>query len=110
MTQHPVQNVVETVTFKLANGVVPDQFVSLMKTTAGFVQNNPGFVFRRLSVGDDGFWTDTVVWADMDTATSAAAAFPKQDFAAAVMAAIDPDTVKMRHEVIHWTQFPSAGS
>ena len=107
MTQDPAQNVVETVTFKLAQSVSPDQFITLMKTTAAFVQNNPGFVFRRLSTGDDGFWTDTVVWSDIDTANNAAAAFPKQDFAAAVMAAINPETVKIRHEVIHWTQFPN---
>lgn len=110
MTQQPVQNVVETVTFKLAAGIGPDQFVTLMKTTAAFVQNNPGFIFRRLSAGEDGLWTDTVVWSDIDTATAAAAEFPKQDFAPAVMAAINPDTVQMRHEVIHWTLFPSAGS
>ncbi|MFT4959760.1 MAG: hypothetical protein ACI92Z_000836 [Paracoccaceae bacterium] len=107
MTQDPAQNVAETVTFKLAPDIAVDQFITLMKITADFVQNNPGFVFRRRSVGTDGRWTDTVVWSDMDTAKSAAAAFPKQDFAPAVMAAINPETVQMRHEFIHWTLFPN---
>lgn len=106
MTPNQDQNVAETVTFKLAPTITPDQFITLMKTTEAFVQNNPGFVFRRLSSGEDGRWTDTVIWSDMATAKAAADAFPQQDFAAAVMAAIDAETVEIRHEIIHWTQFP----
>ncbi|CUH48664.1 MULTISPECIES: hypothetical protein [Ruegeria] len=95
--------IAETVTFKLAADVTKEDFVNIMKGTESFVRNADGFVFRRLSAGDDGLWTDTVIWADMDCAQSAAAAFPKQDFAPAVMAAIAPDTVTMRHDAIHWT-------
>lgn len=101
------QNVAETVSFELAPGITADQFIALSKQSEAFVRQNPGFVFRRLSAGEDGRWTDTVIWADMDTAQAAAADFPNQDFAPALMAAIAPDSVQMRHETIHWTVAPS---
>jgi hypothetical protein len=101
------QNIAEIVTFKLAQGVTADHYIDLSKTINDFVESCPGFLFRRLSSGDDGRWTDTAIWSDIDTAKAAAEAFPQQDFAPNVMAAIDADTLEMRHEVIHLTQLPS---
>jgi hypothetical protein len=103
MTNH----VAETVTFRLNAGVSPAQFLSLSKASEAFVRANPGFVFRRLSSGADGSWTDTVIWQDMQTALKVAESFGQQDFAPALMAAIVPDTVTIRHETIHWTMAPS---
>ncbi|GAA6196242.1 hypothetical protein NBRC116598_16860 [Pseudophaeobacter arcticus] len=103
MTQH----VAETVTFTLNEGVTPEQFVQLSKASEGFVRANPGFVFRRLSCGSDGSWTDTVIWKDMQTALEVADSFGKQDFAPALMAAIAPDSVTIRHETILWTLMPN---
>jgi len=99
--------IAETVTFKLAPNVTQDQFLTIVKTTESFVRENPGFMFRRLSLGEDGRWTDTVIWADMETAQAAAAKFPNQDFAPALMAAIDGDSVVMRHETVHWVVAPT---
>lgn len=106
MTHDPAQNIAEIVTFKLAPGMKPDHYIGLSKTINDFLESCPGFVFRRLSSGEDGRWTDTAIWADMETAKAAADAFPQQSFAPKVMAAIDADTLEMRHEVIHFTQFP----
>ena len=101
------QNVAETVTFKLNPGVTPEEFVKISQTSEAFVRANPGFIFRRLSCGADGRWTDTVIWKDMETAQQVAKSFGKQDFAPALMAAIAPETVTLRHETIHWTVAPS---
>ena len=84
-----------------------DDYIALSKTINGFVESCPGFIFRRVSSGTDGRWTDTAVWSDLETARAAAEAFPKQGFAPDVMAAIDGDTLEMRHEVIHLTQVAS---
>jgi hypothetical protein len=95
-------HVAEIVTFHLADGVSPDAFVELSQATETFVRSNPGFLHRQLSQGEDGSWTDYVVWRDMDTAQRVAKSFADQEFAPKLMAAIDPETVKMRHEPIHW--------
>lgn len=110
MTQDSTQNIAETVTFKLASGVKPDHYIGLSKTIHDFLENRPGFIFRRVSSGDDGRWTDTVIWADMKTAKAAADAFPQQEFAQKVMAVIDGNTLEMRHETIHFNQFPAGTS
>lgn len=102
MTKH----IAEIVTFSLAKGISPDQFVTLSKASEGFVRSIPGFIHRHLSQGADGRWTDYVIWADMDTAQTVAAAFPKQDFAPTLMAAIAPDSMAMRHETVLWGMKP----
>jgi len=100
------KHVAEIVTFRLAEGVSTAAFTALMQRTEGFVRAQPGFVARWLSEGTDGSWTDYVVWQDMATAQAVARAFTQQDFAPAVMAAIAPDSVSMRHETVRWQMAP----
>ncbi|NVO55465.1 hypothetical protein HW561_06655 [Rhodobacteraceae bacterium B1Z28] len=94
--------VAEIVTFTLTDGTTPEAFVKLSQTTETFVRSAPGFTHRQLSQGEDGRWTDYVIWRDMQAAQDAAAQFPQQDFAAALMAAIQTDSVQMRHENVLW--------
>ncbi|WP_171174309.1 hypothetical protein [Ruegeria sp. HKCCD8929] len=95
-------HVAEIVTFSLADGISPERFVTLNQTSEAFVRAAPGFVHRQLSQGADGRWTDYVIWRDMETAQKAAAAFPQQEFAPALMAAIAADSVQIRHEAVRW--------
>ncbi|MCE8513694.1 hypothetical protein KBY22_13370 [Ruegeria pomeroyi] len=92
----------EIVTFALAPGVTEAEFVTLSQETERFVRGLPGFQHRRLSLGADGRWTDYVVWSDAAAATAAAKAFESADCAAALMGAIAPDSVSMRHETVLW--------
>ncbi len=95
-------HVAEIVTFTLANGTTSEQFVKLSQASETFVRTAPGFAHRQLSQGEDGRWTDYVVWEDITSAKEAAAAFMQQDFAPALMAAINPDSAQMRHENVLW--------
>ncbi|CAD0185437.1 hypothetical protein RUESEDTHA_02324 [Ruegeria sp. THAF57] len=95
-------HVAEIVTFSLANGTTPEEFVKLSQASEGFVRSAPGFTHRHLSQGEDGRWTDYVVWTDMKAAKDAAAQFPQQDFCADLMAAINPESLQMRHENVLW--------
>jgi hypothetical protein len=94
--------ITEIVTFSLAKGTSPDDFVAISQQSENFVHAQPGFLRRQLSRGEDGQWTDYVLWADMTSAKAAAALFPAQDFAPALMAAIATDTVQLRHEQVLW--------
>ncbi|WP_425046189.1 hypothetical protein [Primorskyibacter sp. S87] len=95
--------VAEFVTFRLEEAVSAQQFLSLSQASEAFCRAQPGFLRRDLSEGPDGKWTDCVIWSDMDSAAAAATLFPKQDFAAAMLNAIVPDSVQIRHEIIHWS-------
>ncbi|MFW8592633.1 hypothetical protein [Cribrihabitans neustonicus] len=95
-------HVAEIVTFKLADGVTPQAFTALMQRTEAFVRAQDGFLHRQLSQGADGSWTDYVLWKDMATAERVAQEFMQQEFAPEVMAAIAPDSAKMRHEEVQW--------
>ncbi|KIC19025.1 hypothetical protein [Leisingera sp. ANG-DT] len=100
------KHVAEIVTFKLTDGVSPADFTALMQRTEGFVRAQDGFVTRQLSQGEDGSWTDYVVWKDMATAQKVAQEFMQQDFTPEVMAAIAPDSASMRHEEVRWQMAP----
>ncbi len=95
-------HVAEIVTFTLAEGTSPEAFVKLSQSTESFVRAASGFAHRHLSQGEDGRWTDYVVWQDMKAAQTAAAEFPQQEFAPALMAAINPESLQMRHEAVLW--------
>lgn len=95
-------HVAEIVTFTLVDGTTAEDFVKISQASESFVRAAIGFTHRQLSQGEDGRWTDYVVWADMQAAQDAAAQFPNQDFAPALMAAIQPDSIQMRHEHVHW--------
>lgn len=95
-------HVAEIVTFTLAEGTSAEAFVKLSQSTESFVRAAPGFAHRHLSQGEDGRWTDYVVWQDMKAAQTAAAEFSQQEFAPALMAAINPESLQMRHEAVLW--------
>lgn len=100
------QPVAEVVSFELTNGVSDAQFIALSEASEHFVRSANGFLTRTLSKGEDGRWTDYVLWKDMDAALAMAAEFPKQAFAKDLMAAIVPDSVKMEHQTVLWQMLP----
>ncbi|OED48680.1 hypothetical protein AB838_09145 [Rhodobacteraceae bacterium (ex Bugula neritina AB1)] len=100
------KHVAEIVTFKLADGVSPADFMALMQRTEDFVRKQDGLVTRQLSQGEDGKWTDYVVWKDMATAQNVAQTFMQQEFAPEVVAALAPDSASMRHEEVLWQMAP----
>ena len=102
MTQIPSTAVVETVRFKLKPDVTDAEFIALSKASRDFVANCTGFLERRLSKAEDGTWTDYALWRDMDSAQAAAAQFPKQPFAAALMGAMQEGTETMTHADLNW--------
>ena len=99
--------VVETVTFELAEHVTDDMFLTQIRRTEDFVRSYPGFIFRRLSSGADGRWTDTVVWQDMATAQAAGKAFEAQPFLPELLATMNTSSIQMRHETVRWMMEPA---
>lgn len=102
MTNTQSPQVAEIVTFQLADGISDDAFLALMAPSRGFASYAPGYVSRQLSKASDGTWTDYTVWGSMEQAQQVAAEFMKQDFAPAIIGAIDKDTFSMRHQHILW--------
>lgn len=94
--------VAEIVTFKLVDGVSDAQFVEISKASEDFVRSAPGFISRQLSKGDDGVWTDYVLWRDMESALTVGKAFPEQPFAAGLMGAITSGSEQIRHQFVMW--------
>ncbi|MEM8838592.1 MAG: hypothetical protein AAGE89_10905 [Pseudomonadota bacterium] len=93
-------HVIETVTFKLNEGVSPEDFTERAKAINAFIESCDGFVARRLSRASDGTWIDHVEWRTMETALAAAARIGKDLHAGPFMAAIDGESVVMTHSML----------
>lgn len=91
------KNVIETVTFKLNEGVSREDFIVAAKDTSAWVESRPGFMHRRLSCTADGTWIEHIQWADMDAAKAAAAEIGKTPGNAKFLSAINGPTVQLMH-------------
>ncbi len=91
------KRVMETVVFKLKQGVTIAEFAEAAGRMSGFVVAQSGFVSRRLSCTGDGEWIDQIEWSDMASARNAAAAIGTVEGNRPFLAAIDGPSVQMRH-------------
>lgn len=91
------KNVIETVTFKLHDGVSREEFAAAAKGMNAWVEARPGFMHRRLSCTEDGTWIEHVQWEDMDAAKAAAAEIGKVPGNADFLSAINGPTVQLMH-------------
>ncbi|EPJ45071.1 MAG: hypothetical protein OFPI_37770 [Osedax symbiont Rs2] len=88
---------IELVTFKLAEGVMPEQIVATNDTMQAFLVQQPGFIYRSLSQDEEGQWFDIVYWIDRESAKVGGEAFMQSAACAALMPLIDGPSVVMRH-------------
>ncbi len=95
-------NYAEIVTFGLNAGITDEAYLALAKPSQAYIAGCPGFVSRHLSKGDDGTWTDYMVWDNLEHAQAASAGFMAQDFAASMVGAIDPASLVIVHQPILW--------
>ena len=96
-TEPMAKHVMETVTFKLNDGVDRGDFAAAARRMSDWITAQPGFVARRLSVAEDGTWVEQVEWADMASAKAAASAIGTEPANADFLRAIDGPSARMRH-------------
>lgn len=89
--------VIETVTFKLNEGISREEFARAAEKMNTYVTGCPGFISRRLSCTEDGTWIEHIEWRDMDAAKAAAAGLGNDPANAAALSAISGPTVTMMH-------------
>ena len=64
--------VIETTTFRLADGVDDSTFLEFdERVRTGFLYHQPGFARATTARGDDGEWIVVVLWASDDAADAA---------------------------------------
>ena len=87
--------VAEIVTFRLNAGVGEAQFLNDAKATDAIVRAAKGFITRTLSKGEDGVWTDYILWQTLADAQIAAKTVVNDPAFAPFGQAIDFETVVM---------------
>ena len=94
--------VAEIVSFKLNSGVNEAQFLRDAQKTGPIVRAASGFISRQLSKGEDGRWSDYILWQSLKQAKEAAKTVVNDPAFAPFGQAIDFETVVMRHETVMW--------
>ena len=100
MTTQTAPQIAEVVTFALNEGVSDADYLALNAPSKDYISSLPGFVSRQLSKSEDGIWTDYTVWRTPEDAQAHMQSFMAQDFAPAMVGAINPETMTMRHQKI----------
>lgn len=93
MTKH----IMETVTFKLAEGVSKEAFLETVPASTDYMNRHPGFISRRLSCGEDGLWIEQIEWATMEDAKTAAANLGKDESLVPFLRCVDGPSAALRH-------------
>lgn len=90
----------EFVTFRLKDDVSDDAFVQAARAIGPYLRKSGNVVSRSLSRGDDGLWTDHIVWISMKTAEETAAKVMQQPEFGKMAEMIDPDSMNLRYAPI----------
>lgn len=97
------KHTIETVTFKLNDGVDGEGFAKSAEAITKFAQKQDGFIARRLSVGADGLWIEHIEWETLEAAQAAAAQIGQEPSLESCMKAIDPASVVLHHTTLEIT-------
>ena len=92
-----MNSTIELVSFKLKVDADEKLFKEIQPQLNSWVKRQKGFYYRTLIKEENGQFSDIVHWASEDAAKAANEKFMQQDFASAMMALVDADSVKMRH-------------
>lgn len=103
MSAAQLSQIAEIVTFELKEGVSDADYLALNQNSHAYISYSRGFVSRRLSKSADGRWTDYTVWQSLDDAQAAQAGFMAQEFAPAMVGAINGETLRMEHQQVLWS-------
>jgi hypothetical protein len=93
-------HVIEIVTFRRHASVTAETLAKHAEAANAAIARMPGFIARRLSLSEDGIYTEHVEWSDMASAKAAAAAIMSEPAAGPFMQAIDPQGIQMKHNML----------
>ena len=88
--------IVEIATFKLKEGVTPDEFYPVDQAVESqHVSQQPGFISRESAVSEDNEWLAIVHWRSMEDAQASMASFSSAPATAEFMSKLEADTMSM---------------
>ena len=91
---------IETFTFRLAEGVDEEAFLAVDKRLqSDFAYQQPGLVRRTTARGADGSWIVIDMWSSAEEADACAARWETDSLAQEFASFVDPSTVRVQRYV-----------
>ncbi|WP_407330622.1 hypothetical protein [Enterovibrio sp. 27052020O] len=96
-----MENVVETVRFKLNQGTDVQSFLADAEGTTSFVKGRAGFQYRSLSLNEETQeWLDIIYWDTMENAKAASDNFMSNESAQKMVSHIDEASLVMATDFV----------
>lgn len=94
--------VIETVRYRLKEGISTDQAVSAWEESQSFAKAQKGFLGRKIAVNEEGEFLDLVEWVSMADAKAASANFDPGKFPEllGLVQALDESSMVMTHYTV----------
>lgn len=89
---------VKTITYNLNEGVAERDFLAASRAATADLETVDGFIERRLLMGSDGRWSDSVVWQSRRHADASEDVIASMSGCATCIAFMDHQTLDVRHE------------
>lgn len=91
------KNIIETVLFKLEDGIDSETFSASIAGSTAFMESCPGFIARRLSSNADAQWIEHVEWETPEAAKAAASRIGSDPNTQDFVKCINGPSVQMFH-------------
>ncbi len=86
---------IDTYTFKLAEGVNEETFLTTTGAVKTFLSAQAGFVSRNLSKSEDGRWLDCITWKSMPDSLAASQVFMEEATVRPYLQSIDMSDIQI---------------
>lgn len=93
-------SVIEYVTFTIKPGVVQNDFLEAAKSTDVILEGIKGFSHRFISLQENGVWTETVFWENLELAKIGLSLFLEHPDSKQFLDIIVDDSVKIQYSHI----------
>lgn len=93
MPKSPIAEALEIINFRLAAGVSMKDFIAANQDVDAWLEQQPGFILRRVSQNANGIVTDMLLWTSVMHAERAVHGIVTELAGSPVHAAIDQSTV-----------------
>lgn len=100
--------IIETVTYRTKDGVEDAAYIKASQGLNSFIARIGGAISRNLYKDDDGLWHEQTVWDSAASHEKAMGEFMASAEGQAIVALLNPETLKMGHAQAAYADYMSA--
>jgi len=102
------QRIIETVSYRTKEGISDAEYIQAAEGLNTHIDRTGGLISRSLFKDADGLWHEQMIWQDLASYQTVSEGFMNSAEGQAVVALIDPATLKMSHTAAAYVRAEAA--